>query len=110
VPSTDLAVSVLSLGEVRRGIERLRGRDPRQATSLEGWLHRVSVAFADRILPVTADIADSWGRLGVPDPVPAVDALIAATALVHELTVVTRNERDFLRCGVSVVNPWSDAG
>ena len=76
--------------------------------ALESRLAAVVESFAGRLLEVTGPIAERWGRVGAgPEPVPAIDGLIAATALVHELTVVTRNEADFIRCGVPVVNPWA---
>jgi toxin FitB len=84
-------VSVLTLGEIRRGIERLRRRDADQAHHLEVWLSRLESDYGDRLLPVTARIAQEWGRLMVPDPLPTIDGLLAATARVHGLTLVTRN-------------------
>ncbi len=100
-------VSVLVLGEIRQGIERIRLRDDRQARALEAWLKRLRVEFADRILAVDERIADQWGRLGLRRPVPPVDAFIAATALVHDLAVVSRDEEGFRNSGVQVVNPFS---
>jgi predicted nucleic acid-binding protein len=106
IPSGYLFLSVLVLGEIRRGIERLRRRDPAQAAVLESWLIGLHAGYADRILPVTLQIADEWGRINVPDPVPLVDGLIAATAKVHGLTLVTRNTADFVRTGVPIFNPF----
>lgn len=100
-------VSVLVLGEIRQGIERIRLRDDRQARALEAWLKRLRVEFADRILAVDERIADQWGRLDLRQPVPPVDAFIAATALVHDLAVVSRDEEGFRNSGVQVVNPFS---
>jgi len=71
------------------------------------WLDQVRVGLGRRILPVDERIAEVWGRLGIPDPVPAIDGLIAATAMVHGLTVMTRNVSDLARTGVSVLNPFS---
>ena len=102
-------ISVLSLGEIRQGIEAVRPRDPNQAGAIERWLDRTTAQFAGLILPVTEAIADRWGRLPETLMLPAVDALIAATALEHGLTVATRNVRDFARCGVPVVNPFGDS-
>jgi toxin FitB len=103
---TELFTSVLVLGEVRRGIEQVRRRDSRAALALEQWLLRLTETFGARVLPVDAAVADRWGTLNVPDPVPTVDGLLAATALVHELTLVTRNLRDVERTGVQAVDPF----
>jgi predicted nucleic acid-binding protein len=101
-----LWTSVLVVGEVRQGIESVRRRDATAALALEQWLARLTGSFGDRILPVDATVAEAWGRLSVPDPLPAVDGLIAATALVHDLTVVTRNVRDIARSGARVLDPF----
>ena len=101
-------VSVLSLGEIRQGIEGVRLRDPRQAEAIERWLDRTRARFSGLILPVTEEITDRWGRLPDSLMLPAVDALLAATALEHGLIVATRNVRDFERCGVPVVNPFEE--
>ena len=107
VSSERLFLSVLSLGEIRRGVELLRMRDLQRAALLEEWLSGLERDFQERILPVTSEIADLWGRMGIPDPVPVVDGLIAATARAHGLTVVTRNVADFERTGAPVLNPFS---
>ncbi|MFL5319385.1 MAG: type II toxin-antitoxin system VapC family toxin [Myxococcaceae bacterium] len=104
---SDLYVSVLTLGELRRGVESLRRRDSRGAAVLEQWLKELRDDFGENILPVTAEIADEWARLSVPDPLPTVDGLLAATALVHGLTLVTRNVTDVKRTGVRVLNPFT---
>ena len=101
----DLFTSVLVLGEIRRGIESIRRRDPTAAVALEQWLLRVTTTFSDRILEVDARVADRWGFLNVPDPMPTIDGLLAATALVHDLVLVTRNARDVARTGVRVLDP-----
>lgn len=101
-----LHLSVLVLGEIRQGIERRRRHDPTAAESLETWLSTMRQRFARRLLPVTVDIADRWGPLNVPDPLPAVDGLLAATALVHDMVLVTRNVDDVARTGVRVLNPF----
>ena len=105
VEDDDLFTSVLVLGEVRRGIESIRRRDATAALALEQWLLRLTATFSDRVLPVDAQVADRWGRLNVPDPIPTVDGLLAATALVHDLVLVTRNTRDVVRTGVRLLNP-----
>jgi predicted nucleic acid-binding protein len=102
----DLFTSVLVIGEARRGVESIRRRDAVAAQALDQWLLRLRETFADRVLPIDEDIAERWGALNVPDPVPAVDGLLAATALVHDLTVVTRNVRDMERTGVRLHNPF----
>ncbi len=105
VREEELFTSVLVLGEVRRGIESIRRRDVPSALALEQWLMRMTTSFGDRILPVDSMVADRWGALNVPDPVPTVDGLLAATALVHDLVLVTRNVRDVGRTGVRLLDP-----
>jgi len=100
--------SVLVLGELRRGVESIRRRDPVAAAALEQWLARLREQFADRVLPIDAATAERWGRLNVPDPVPTVDGLLAATALEHGMTLVTRNARDVERTGVPTSNPFGE--
>lgn len=107
VPAGDLYVSVLVVGEVRRGIERLKRRDPDQAEAYEAWLGTILRDYADRLLPVDAEAAEEWGRMSVPDPVPVVDGLMAATAKVRRMTFVTRNTADVERTGVELLNPFS---
>jgi len=109
VGDDEVYLSVLVVGELRQGVERIRRRDVAQAEALDAWLRRVG-RHADRVLPVTSSIAETWGRLNVPDPLPVVDALLAATALEHGLTVATRNVGDVARTGVAVVNPFDDGG
>lgn len=101
----ELFTSVLVLGEIRRGIESIRRRDAPSAMALEQWLERLVSDFADRVLPVDARVADRWGCLNVPDPIPTVDGLLVATALVHDLVMVTRNVRDVERTGVRLWDP-----
>ncbi len=106
VRAQDLYLSVLVVGEIRQGIERLARRDPGQAKVFEAWLDHLLDSYADRIVPVTADIARIWGRINVPDPVPVVDGLLAATAIVHDWTLVTRNGADVSGTGVRLLNPF----
>lgn len=101
----ELFTSVLVVGELRRGVESIRRRDVPSAMALEQWLTRLTETFGERILPIDNAIADQWGRLNVPDPIPTVDGLLAATALVHDLTLVTRNTRDVERSGVRLLDP-----
>lgn len=103
-----LFLSVITVGELRRGVDRIRHRgDAEQATRLESWLAHMLLSYHDCILPVDAEIAQVWGRLRVPNHENALDKLIAATALIHDLTVVTRNTRDFHPTGVRVLNPFT---
>jgi predicted nucleic acid-binding protein len=107
VPSQLTFLSVLVLGELRQGIERLRPRDALQALALERWLYGVVDEFEDRVLAVDSIVAEAWGRLNAGAGLPVVDGLLAATALVHGLTVVTRDTDPFERAGVPFVDPWS---
>jgi predicted nucleic acid-binding protein len=108
-PTDRLHVSVLTLGEIEQGIARIRGRgDQRQASALERWLRELEAGFEDRVLPVTLSVAAAWGRQQYVRPLPVIDALIAATARVHGMVVVTRNAKDFELAGVQVLNPFAD--
>ena len=108
-PPEWLHVSVLTLGEIEQGITRIRSRgDHEQVAGLERWLREVEFGFADRILPVTVAVASAWGRQQHEQPIPVIDGLIAATARVNGLTVVTRNVKDFERSGVEALNPFGD--
>ena len=99
-------VSVLMLGEIRCGVERLRPRDPQQAARLDAWLAQLHDTYAARRLPITVAIAERWGRLNAARPLSTVDSLLAATALEHDLTLVTRNVDDYAGTGVVLVNPF----
>jgi predicted nucleic acid-binding protein len=104
-----LFLSVVSLHELEMGVRLKQHRDPRQGQLLRHWLdQQVVPSFAGRILPVDEAVARCSAALHVPDPRPLRDGLIAATALVHAMVVVTRNVGDFLPTGVDVLNPWSD--
>jgi hypothetical protein len=97
------------MGEIEQGIARVRGRgDAHQASALERWLQDVETGFEDRVLPVTLPVTAAWGRQQHAPPLPVIDALIAATARVHGMTVVTRNVRDFELAGVPVLNPFAE--
>ncbi len=100
-------LSVVTVGELRRGVDLIRYRgDEAQAQRLESWLAGVLDGYADHILAIDSDIAQVWGRLRVPHPANALDKLIAATALVYDLTVVTRNSRHFTDSGVRILDPF----
>lgn len=107
VREDEVYLSVLVIGELRRGIERLRRRDDRGAESLDLWLGTLLAVHGDRILPITHEVADLWGRTGLEQPLPVIDALLGATARVHGLAIVTRNERDLVRTGAHVLNPFT---
>jgi len=97
----------ITIGELRRGVERIRHRgDADQAQTLESWLTRLTIDFGERILPIDREVAELWGRLRVPDPSNSADKLIAATALINGLTVVTRNIRHFQSTGSLLLNPF----
>ncbi len=102
----ELHTSVVVLGELKRGVERIRPKDPRFAAELERWLTRTIVVMSTRILPVDQTIALEWGRISGHRTVPPIDGLLAATARVHGLTLVTRNVKDFSDLGVSYLNPF----
>ena len=104
-PAEEIGTSVIVLAEIRRGIELKRRRDPEQARSLDRWFGQMRRRLGDRVLPVDEPIADAWAVLGIP--MPLIDGLLAATAKVHGLTLVTRNVDDFVRTSVSVVDPFS---
>ena len=107
-PADALHLSVLTLGEIRSGVERVADR--RRRERLRAWLERdLPLWFQGRLLEISAEVADRWGRLRseMKDPVPAVDSLLAATALHHDLRLVTRNTADFRYPGLEVVDPWA---
>jgi predicted nucleic acid-binding protein len=107
---TDLYLSVVSLGEIERGITRQRRRDPTFARVLAAWLDNMTALYHTRILDVDLSTARRWGRLSATLGRESADLLIAATALEHGLTVVTRNVRDFEPTGVPVLDPFSPQG
>jgi len=104
----DLFVSVLVLGELRRGVERKRSQDSAQAAALERWVVAVQRDFRERILAVDSAVADEWGRMSAVRPVSTMDGLMAATAKVHGFTLVTRNTAHVAGLGVAVLNPFEE--
>lgn len=106
VRDDELFLSVLVIGEIRQGVERLRTRNPRRAHRLEQWLEELLRSFGDRVLPVDERVARNWGRLNARDTFPVVDSLLAATAEAHGLILVTRNLKDIERSGVRCMNPF----
>ena len=109
VPVSRFYLSVISILEIEHGVLLKMRKDKKQGALLRAWVDdEVLPRFEGRILPIDLDVTLQCARLHVPDPQPERDALIAATALVHKLTVVTRNVKDFLPTGVQVLNPWED--
>lgn len=106
VESGELFMSVLTLGEIRKGVERMRRRDPAQARMLERWLADLRTIYADRLITVDRDIADEWGRVAAIRTLPIIDGLLAATAKVHSLTLATRNVDDVSGLGAKLLNPF----
>jgi predicted nucleic acid-binding protein len=100
-------LSVLTMGELRKGAERKRPIDKRRAEKLDAWIQSLEETFAGRIVQVDLQTARLWGELSAPRLRPIVDTLLAATAIVHQLTLVTRNTRDIADTGVDMINPWS---
>ena len=99
-------LSVLVVGELRRGAILKRRTDAAAADALEQWIARLTHLYSDRILPITLEIAQEWGRLSALRPIPPEDGLLAATANIHRLTFVTRNIKNVQGLGVAVVDPW----
>lgn len=103
----DLFLSTLTIGEIRKGIEIVRPRNPAKAEQIEAWLRLLCDSFAERILPVDAQVAQSWGRLCAIRQMPAIDTLLAATALVHGLVLATRNVAHVAGSGARLFDPFS---
>lgn len=106
VPEEDLWLSALVLGEIRRGVELARRRDPTKAAALEAWLNELISGFGDRILALDAVVAEEWGRISAIRTVPVIDALLAATAKANGLVLVTRNTADVAGLDIEVLNPF----
>ncbi len=106
VNDRDLFLSVLVIGELRRGIELIKRRDKKAASYLDAWLNRIVRGYGSRIFLITQEIAEVWGAMNVPNPISTVDGLLAATAKVHNCTLVTRNTKDIQTCNISYYNPF----
>jgi predicted nucleic acid-binding protein len=107
VRSSHLRLSVLTVGEITQGIERLALRDARQAQVIAEWRDRLINGYGDRIVPVSREVAETWGRLNAVRPLPVIDSLLAATAIVHDWTLVTRDSDAVTGIGVNLLNPFS---
>jgi hypothetical protein len=107
VSQTLVCISVLTLGELRKGVASRRVRDAEGAARLARWVDEIEADFAERILSVDRAVARIWGELSASRPLPVVDTLIGATAIAHGLTLVTRNVRDMAVGGIDLVNPWN---
>lgn len=104
---SDLFISAMTLGEIAKGVALRAKQSPAQSADLEQWLTATRIGYADRIIAIDADIAEAWGRLDAKRNLPVVDGLLAATALVRGMTLVTRNVRDVAGAGVALLNPWN---
>ena len=104
----DIYTSVLVLGEIRQGVERLRRKDTIRAQEIDRWLVGLVDLYQDRIIDIDRRIADKWGEINADTRLPVIDGLLAATALTKKLTLVTRNVRDVERTGVDLLNPFND--
>lgn len=106
VPSAQLFLSVLTVGEIRLGIERMRRKDGAQADALQWWFRGLLGVYRDHIIDIDVETAQEWGRLNVPGPLPVVDGLLAASAKVRGWTLVTRDTADLARSGAVLLNPF----
>lgn len=107
VDDAELFLSVLTVGELRRGIESIHRRHRARALALNRWFHALVTEYEERILLVDQKVAEEWGRMNAVATLPAIDSLLAATAHVHGLTLVTRNTKDVARTGVPYLNPFT---
>jgi toxin FitB len=106
-PVEEIGTSVMVLAEIRCGIELKRRSDPAQAKSLDQWFALMRARLGDRVLPIDEPVAETWARLGIPNRLPLIDGLLAATAKVRGLTLVTRNIGDIRRTGIALLDPFS---
>jgi hypothetical protein len=107
IKDEELYLSVLVAGEIRKGIELARRRDAAKAIALERWLKAVDIAFGDRILPIDRAVTEEWGSMSAQRPIPVIGGLLAATAKVHGMTFVTRNDAHVAELGAEVLNPFN---
>jgi toxin FitB len=106
IADEELFLSTLVLGEIRKGVELARSRDPDKAAALERWLRQVAATFEGRVLGIDNAVSDQWGRMNAIRSIPVIDGLMAATAVTNGLTLVTRNDRDIAGVGATVLNPF----
>ena len=106
-PVKDIGTSVIVLAEIRHGIELKRRKDEKQAEALDRWFAQMRMRLGDRVLPLDEPIAEAWALLGIPNPLPLIDGILAATAKVHALTLVTRNVGHIIGTGVPFVDPFA---
>ena len=106
ISEDEIFLSVLTVGELRRGIDSIQRRDSKSALALNHWFSTLTKTHQDRILPIDRSVAEEWGRINVPKPLPVIDGLLAATAKVHGLSLVTRNTKDVARTSISYLNPF----
>lgn len=107
VSGEDLFISVLVVGELRKGLELMRMRDAAQANGLARWIGDLHVLFANRVIDIDLATAEEWGRMSAVRPLPAIDGLMAASAKVHDMTFATRDKVDFSDFGVRILNPFN---
>jgi len=107
VPQEDLFVSAMTVGEFSKGVAKLRRTDASTADQLEHWLVGIEILFADRVIAIDAEIAREWGEISSGRSLPVIDSLLAATARVGNMVMVTRNIRDFASLHVTTINPWA---
>jgi toxin FitB len=103
----EIGTSVIVLAEIRRGIEFKRRTDPEQAKALDRWFAQMRTRLGDRVLPIDEPIVEAWARMGIYNPLPLIDGLLAATAKVHGLMLVTRDVEDIAESGVPAFDPFS---
>jgi predicted nucleic acid-binding protein len=108
VADDEIYVSVLTVGELRRGVDSIERRDAAAARVLNRWLRGLVEGFSERLLPVDKAVAEEWGRMNAARSLPVIDSLLAATAKVHGLTLVTRNTKDIASTGIHCLNPFRD--